>query len=271
MGLDPYAEKVYLEPLAKAGLPTRYSPDSRRRAAALERFAHTLQQVGQRRLDLTEKPSLLVVNKRDWQRLFSYPYGLPFTRTRAGGVSIVAAADYPQRLLKRWDDILLRAARCGLKPPGEIGEFLDLLVGHEWGHAAANLGGLRTRVKWFDEFMASYLFLAALKEGEDLGELADRFVAWSELVAAGSAATCADLGAFEYPLAKLSFDNLAWFQGVFTLGAWKLLDKHGWDFPLAVRARLTPDRGDLARLLVDLAPSLKDWFATFGPTAKKDC
>jgi glycosyltransferase involved in cell wall biosynthesis len=62
-----------------------------------------------------------------------------------------------------------------------------------------------------------------------------------QIVAAGSAATRADLGAFEYPLAKLSFDNLAWFQGVFTLGAWKLLDEHGWDFPLAVRARFTQE------------------------------
>jgi hypothetical protein len=271
MGGDPYARKVYLEPLAPASVPTRYSPGSRRRAAALERFVLNLHQLGRKRLSLTGGLELLVVNKRDWSRLFSYPYGLPFTRTRAEGVSIIAAADYPPRLLARWDDILLRAGKCGLAAPGELVEFLDLLVGHEWGHAAANLGGLRGRVKWFDEFMANYLFLAALHESETFSGLAERFVLWSELIAAGSAVERADLGAFEYPLARLSFDNLAWFQGVFTLGAWGLLERRGWDFPLAVRARIKPNRGDLARLLVDLEPSFKDWFATFGPAARKEC
>lgn len=271
---DPYARRVYLQTLASLPLATRHSAGSRRRAAALRRFLLDLHEAGRAELDLPDKLELLVVNKSDWGSLFSYPYGLPFTRTKAGGggVSIVAAADYPTKLLRRWDGILLRAAQCGQRAPGELPEFLDLLVGHEWGHAAANLSGLRTRVKWFDEFMATYLFLAALQESDRaLGrDLSARFVAWSTLVAAGSTARRADLGAFEYPLAKLKFDNLAWFQGVFTLGAWELLKRRGWNFPVAVRARLgKPDRGDLARLLLELEPGFKSWFASFGPAGKE--
>jgi hypothetical protein len=276
MGLDPFSRRVFLQTLDRTLLPARYSSGSLRRASALQRFLAGLHAVGRDRLEFTGPAELLVVSGRDWRRLFSYPYGLPFTRTRAGGggVSIVAAADYPAKLLRRWDGVLLRAAQCGQHPPGDLPEFLDLLVGHEWGHAAANLSGLRARVKWFDEFMATYLFLVALRGSDPVSgpELAERFARWSRTVAAGSTVARADLGAFEYPLAKLSFDNLAWFQGVFTLFAWELVERRGWAFPLMVQARLGgTDRGDLARLLVEVEPGFKGWFATFGPLREREC
>ena len=87
-------------------------------------------------------------------------------------------------MLRRWDDILVRAALSGERAPGDVREFLDLLIGHEWGHAAANLSGLRSRVKWVDEFMATYLFLAAL-EAAGLGAVKERFTAWARLQVAG--------------------------------------------------------------------------------------
>lgn len=262
---DPLARRVYLQPLADAPLPTQHSSRARVRAAQLARFIHQLHRLGERRLGALEGLTLLVISHDDWRRLFSYPYGLPFTRTHPGGVRVVAAADYPARLLSRWDAILLRAANQGYAPPGPVAEFLDLLVGHEWGHGAANLSGLRSRVKWFDEFMATYLFLAALQEVD--ADLLGRFRCWAELHVAGSAVARADLGAFEYPLARLGFDNLLWFQGVFTSGAADLLNRRGWDFPLAMRRRLkTPGRSALARALIEVEPEFKAWFAVFAGT-----
>jgi hypothetical protein len=262
MPADPLARRVYLPSLPDAPLPTRHSPRARLRAAQLARFSGQLQQVGEAHLGGSKGLELWVIDAHDWRRLFRYPYGLPFTRTYPGGVRIVAAADYPARLIARWDPILLRAAQAGHSAPGPVTEFLDLLIGHEWGHGAANLSGLRSRVKWFDEFMATYLFLAALHEVD--AELLARFVRWAELHVAGSAVTRADLGAFEYPLVRLGFDNLLWFQGVFTLGAADLLARHGWDFPLSLRRRLeAADRGAVARALVEVAPELKRWFTVF--------
>ena len=70
-------------------------------------------------------------------------------------------------MLRRWDDILVQGGASGRATrQGDVREFLDLLIGHEWGHAAANLSGLRSRVKWVDEFMATYLFLAALEAAD---------------------------------------------------------------------------------------------------------
>lgn len=267
---DPFARRVYLQPFPDPLIPAQYSRGSRRRAGQLQAFVKTLHSAAQPFLEPTGNCQLLIVSARDWRKLFSYPYGLPFTRQQKGEgrVSIIAAADYPERMLHRFDDVLVRAAQAGEAQPGDLREFLDLLIGHEWGHAAANLSGLRTRVKWFDEWMATYLFLATLREA-GLEHILTRFVAWARLEVAGSAAGRADLGSFEYPRVRLKFDNLLWFQGVFTLRAAEVLALRGWDFPLAMRAALSSaDRGDVARTLVELEPSFKPWFAVFaGETA----
>ncbi len=266
---DPYARKVYLQPLPGSP-PARFSKGAQRRTAQLQRFLGELQAGAAPHLGPLERTELLIVSRRDWQMLFSYPYGLPFTRTQKdAGVSVIAAADYPPRMLRRWDDILVRAALSGERAPGDVREFLDLLIGHEWGHAAANLSGLRSRVKWVDEFMATYLFLAAL-EVAGLGAVKERFTAWARLQVAGTTVKRAGLGSFEYPRGRLDFNNLLWFQGVFTLRAAALLAERGWDFPSAMRERLQGDRkigrGEVSRLLLEIEPSFREWFVVFGST-----
>lgn len=209
---------------------------------------------------------LVVVNRDDWRKLFSYPYGWPFTRTRPQGVSIVVAADYPPKLLHRWDDVLVRAAKRGVRAPGAVHEFLDLLVGHEWGHAACNRTGLRSRVKWLDELLATYLYLAALRSaGEE--DRTEQLVAWARVQVEGSAPQRADLGAFEYPRGRLRFDDLLWFQGVLTLRAVALVEARGWDFAEALQGRVEAGRGEVARLLIEVEPSFKAWFTTFAAPA----
>ena len=263
---DPYARKVYLQPLPGSP-PARFSKGAQRRTAQLRRFLGELQAGATPHLGDLSSTELLIVSRQDWKALFSYPYGLPFTRTQKGkGVSIVAAADYPPKMLRRWDDILVRAALSGEKAPGDVREFLDFLIGHEWGHAAANLSGLRSRVKWVDEFMATYIFLAAL-EAAHLDGVKARFTAWARLQVAGTTVKRADLGSFEYPRGRLDFNNLLWFQGVFTLRAAELLEERGWDFPVALRERLQGDRkvnrGEVSRLLLEVEPSFREWFKVF--------
>lgn len=263
---EPFSRKVYLRALPDAQLPARHSPGARRRAAQLQQFLRPLQDLAAARLGSDEPPELLVLGAEDWRRLFSYPYGLPFTRS-AQGVRLVVAASYPERLLHRFDEVLLRAGEQGVCAPGDLREFLDLLVGHEWGHAAANLAGLRSRVKWLDEFMATYLFLLAL---QDAGEEAilRRFLAWAQLGICGSGLERAPLGTFEYPRARQGLGQMLWFQGMFSLRAEALLGR-GWGFALELRELLATGghRGEVARGLVALEPSFREWFAVFGEAA----
>ncbi|MDZ7704400.1 MAG: hypothetical protein U5L04_07965 [Trueperaceae bacterium] len=274
---DPFRHNVLLHDLPDDTLPARHSKGAKRRTAQLQRFLKTLHEEMGGWLEPSGTVTFVVLNRHDWRQVVRHPYGLPFIRNERRDakadrsadegprVHIVAAADYPERLLHRWDELFVRAAHAGEQPPGDLREFLDLLIGHEWGHAAANLSGLRSRVKWLDEFMATYIFLATLRSC-GLDEIFERFIAWARLEVAGSQVRHADLGSFEYPRGKLKFDDMVWFQGVFTLRAADVLEEHGWDFPVAMKRRLTTTaRGDVARTLVDIEPSFRDWFRVFSP------
>ncbi len=318
---------VYLRPLPDGLLPARASAGARGRAAQLQAFLRPLQRAAEGRFELHGPTELWVVGAEDWSRLTSVPYGWPFTRTRptpassalAAGptTSIVVAAEVPGRLLKRFEPVLLAAARAGVQLPEGRGalaadevhpgavplteapwvradarELFDLVVGHEWGHALAQAAGLRTRVKWLDELLATTLYLAALRETGSQGVL-ERFLTWAEVqVVGGETAAAAapprfgrargavgevrrDLGAFERPRGKLRLHDLVWFQGTFTRRAWALVEAEGWGFAERLHTELADVdtgpgarvRGDVARALVRIEPGFRDWFRTFGEDA----
>lgn len=256
---------VYLRPLAGGSLPVRHSVGARARAAQLLAFLGPLQEVGAGALKPPAAPALIVANSRDWRRLCSYPYGLPFTRNLPGPAALLfAAADYPPRFLRAFDSMLLKAAKEGHRAPGQVGEFVDLMVGHEWGHSLANLSGLRTRVRWLDELIATYLFVAALKEA-GMSERLARLKAWAELQVAGTNEYRGDLAQFEYPRTRSGMNKLLWYQGVFTLKALELAASRGFGFPLELRSHLpAAHRGEVAKGLVAAEPSFREWFRIFG-------
>ena len=219
---------VFLRELPDPWLPARASGSrsahgAAARARRVQAFLVPLQRAAAARFALHGHNELWVLGSDDWARVTRAPYGWPFTRTRATPASaalaagpttaIIMAAEVPGRLVKRFEPVLLAAARAGVLPPragaatvapaaggaatleeaplarADARELLDLVVGHEWGHAFAVAAGLRTRVKWLDELVATTAFLAALDE---LGavETRRRFLAWAEVqVAGGGAAT----------------------------------------------------------------------------------
>lgn len=335
----PPLKGVYLRPLPDPLVPARHSAGARLRAAQLQAFLRPLHALARERLPLHGELTLSVVGKDDWRRAYHYPYGFPFTRARptpasralAAGphVDVIVPADYPGRLLRRFDELLLRAARAGVTPPspggvlaferiggelahvpsahaagehapgapaavahappahaargpaavealapsGDARELLDLVVGHEWGHAVAALAGLRLRVQWLDELLATVIYLAALREvGAD--EVAQRLLAWADVQAAGGDDSRSDLGAFEYPRGRLRLPRATYFQGLFTRRAWELVAADGrepWAFVQALHAACAPHagpgsrhRGDVARALVEVEPSFRGWFARLG-------
>ncbi|HKI55556.1 MAG TPA: hypothetical protein VKB31_00275 [Trueperaceae bacterium] len=266
---DPASRRVFLRSLPDGPVPGRHSSGARRRTAALQRFLLPLELVARDALPVEGRVQLLVVASRDWRRLSSYPYGLPFARTGNGLVSLIVPADYPTRLTGRFDELLLTAGRGGVRAPGDIHEFLDLLVGHEWGHAVANRSGLRTRVKWFDEVVATYLFAQGLRAADELATL-ERLRRWAALQIAATADRRGALDGFEYPRGKMPLARMLWYQGIFTQQALSLSAERGWSFARAMAARLpAADRGALARALVDEEPSFRPWFAVFAPDAEE--
>ena len=265
---------------------------------------------------------------------FTRTRSTPASAAGASGptTAIVVVAEVPGRLLQRFEPVLLAAARAGVAVPrsgaatgpgagagagataaaaaggaasleeaplarADARELLDLVVGHEWGHALAIAAGLRTRVKWLDELVATTAFLAALDE---LGasETRRRFLAWAEVQVAGGAAAAEamrprhpragatatadpprpspparrDLGAFDAPGGRLRLPETVWFQGVLARRAEELVVAHGWGFLERLGAALVDvdlgrgrdARGEVARALVAVEPSFREWFRTFG-------
>jgi len=255
---------VHLLGITDPAMSARHSAGARTRTSHLLGFLLPLQRAAAEVFAPEGDISLLVANAHDWRLICSYPYGLPFTRNLPAAAVIVAAADYPERLTRRFDELLLAAGREGVATPGHIAEFLDLMVGHEWGHAMANRSGLRTGVKWLDEFMATYLLVQALLTTgvAESGELLGR---WTRLQVAATKHVKGALDDFEYPRGRMSLGTLLWFQGVFTQRAMELAPDRGWDLALKLRDALpAAHKGEVARALVDVEPSFRPWFAVFG-------
>jgi hypothetical protein len=234
---------------------------------------------------------LMVLSETDWRSASPYPYGFTFFRRLKDGSGLIfAPANYPANLLWVFKALLVKAET---KPSTSLEMFLDLTLGHELGHAIADQIGLRTHVKWLDEFLATYLYLVALKN--TMPETLKTVLEWGNVLS-GTNLECAladmkllkpgssrtqkrrtekqldttiprhDLGAFEYPLVRLPLANQAWYQARFTLFAAELLESHGFNFILAALEVLpkAKGRGAISKALVRLEPSFKPWFASFG-------
>jgi hypothetical protein len=251
---EPYARRVFLQALPETPYPVRYSRGARRRAAQLQGFLgclHAALPEGLRRAP----PELLLLSAADWQALFRQPYGLPFLRV-AGGLKLVVPADYPERLLHRFDDALLAAGALGCRPPGELRELLDLWGGLAWGLAASRSLGSPRRAPWLQAVTANLIYLLAL-QGAGYDGLQARFVAWSRLGLLGCGGAW-PLEEYRADPQQRRFAPALYFQGRFAEQAAALALAHGWD---GVRALLEPQAtGDAA-----LRERLTAWEPSFGP------
>jgi hypothetical protein len=215
-------KKVYLHTLADDILPMRYSVNTLRRAAQMQRFLKELMQASNVFSDGAGRLELLVLNRSDWYNLSSFPYGLPLSKTKKDSetnlfnTTLFVAADYPPRLLQRFDDPLLKAGKAGYKAPGEPRELLDLLAGCEWAHALLLANQEQSHEKWRDEVRVVSGFTQALKAaGHDF--LLGQFNLWAKVQKAGGDE--AELSEFTYPRCKMPFTKMLYLQGTLALEA----------------------------------------------------
>lgn len=211
-------KKVYLHTLADDVLPMRYSVNTLRRAAQMQRFLKELMQAS----NASKRLELLVLSRSDWYNLSSFPYGLPLSKTKKDpetnlfNATLFVAADYPPRLLQRFDAPLLKAAKEGYKAPGEPRELLDLLAGCEWAHALLLSNREQTNEKWQDEIRVVSSFTQALKAaGHDF--LLEQFKTWAKVQKAGGDEAL--LSDFTYPRCKMPFVKMLYLQGLLSLEA----------------------------------------------------
>lgn len=170
---------IYLRDLRGEALTTYYSERAQRRAVQLHRFTSELTMTLS--APRSPQPELMVVRSGDWHRLSSQLYGLPQARVTKTNRQLLVAAEYPDRLLHRFDSLLFRAKQEGYSAPGDLRELLDLMVGQAWGQLAAGYLGIYSGVRWADTLIGSYLFVMALNQLQS-DTLAERLTAWAEVM-----------------------------------------------------------------------------------------
>ena len=208
---------------------------------------------------------LLVLNETDWASRVKSPYGFAFQRTSLKeGLYLFLPKHYPDRLLWRLREVLVPAVKASVKAPSQPSDFLDLNLGHEYAHAVAVTWGLRTRVKWVDEFLANYLFLLALQAARP--DLYPVVKTWSQIIA-HLVPRETSLGSYESKPKGL-VDQL-WFQGQFTLEAARLVEEKGDELLRGLLEAAPLKKSTVHKLLVGLEPGLREWFASFAPSKQK--
>lgn len=243
-----------LKALPHAHLPAFASEGGVRRAQALRDYLLALREVYTAYAPVPPV-TLYVLSERDWRARLPYPYGLPFQRAGHQGLALFAPLAYPERLLHRLREALLPLG----PPPGEPAAFLDLNLGHEYAHALQVAWRLRTGARWLDEFFANYLFLLGLERARP--ELAEVLLAWSRYLARLDPER-KSLSAYERRRGDLK--GALWFQARFTLKAKEILEEGKDRLLQAFLAAAPLDRRKGHRLLLELYPGLKEWFAAFG-------
>lgn len=183
--MDRFASKVYLRTLpftyktvsGAVSMQVRYSPGCKRRAASLAQFLRELSVAGEVPVDSFE---LLVLKRSDWQARLHAPYGLPLARVRE--TRVIAAADYPERLVNGLDEILLDAAERGFEAPSGWRELFDVLIGVCWAQVVTPVE-LRAGVFWLDTLVAQGQLWRACVVGDVLDP--ERLRQWWQVCAAG--------------------------------------------------------------------------------------
>jgi hypothetical protein len=234
----------------------RFSAGQRLRAAQLQAFVGALHRAAEGELGPLEPPGVVVLTARDWRALLSAPYGWPLTRRTTDGVSVVVPADYPNRLLRRWDAVLLRAAQSGQQAPTGVRAFMDALVGLEWAHAALYAADLRSRAPWLNEVLAVALWYLAL---EAAGQGGQRRIAaaWAGVQRAGALPKGGPT-AFVYPRGRASFDELVWHQGQLAeVGG--ALSGCGWEGLRALRGVVAGGAREAVARVAAAQPRLPGW------------
>jgi hypothetical protein len=238
-----------------------YAPGFRERAEELSEFVDAADEFFGTELGIEGEFSLAVLDESIWAEVTEIPYGVPFN---SGEPSVLVLAGNAA------DAAPYRAYAPHL---GDRQARLqsDNFAIHELGHlyAGALLYGeeeaAEGKLRWFDEFAATYLALAFLEYAAP-----ERAMLWYRASAVELSAPCArSIDAFQLQYFRLAGpecgNNYGWYQNQFGRLAEQILPAEGIDFLRSVRRAMngipfTPQESEtLDRVLRASSPAYEPW------------
>ncbi len=219
----------------------RYSAGCKRRAVSLAQFLRDVALACHVPVDSFE---LLVLDRSDWQARLQAPYGLPLARKRER--RLIAAADYPERLVNGLDDVLMDAANRGLDAPSGWRELFDVLIGVRWAQVVMP-ADLYAWVYWLDVLLAQGWLWQACISHQVLDTT--RLQQWWQVCAAGERSVVAT--------APRRVPEIIRLHGHMGLMAMRLIDEGDWSVLQEELRNLARQHGKVAS--ADAKKKLEHW------------
>jgi hypothetical protein len=254
-------------------VPTYYSPEARPRAEALQRRVRDAVSFFESRHHIQSPLSLAVLNEPHWAAVTQGPYGGMFASV-APRVVVVPVS--PERGIVAQ---VLRAAHSAASAPevrqawasqgmsheAAVGQVLDAMVIHEFGHTYVNGAlGFRDVARWFNEFMATYIAYTFLRSREPAA--IDVWNAVSLDIIHGIQPSTRRLDEFNRLYMGVGLETYGWFQSHFNLGVAAVLEQKqdaDWFAELRAAGLVTDTRSlttsELLNRLDRITPGLKQW------------
>jgi hypothetical protein len=271
-------------PCLKGRIVTCYTAGYRTRAASLQQFLTGELSFVQQRLGISVPLVLAVLDERQWPLVeHELPYAMPSVHgdppIALVAANWAAAKDFYPKVEEAGNPAVLREiAHHGLTWDQANAQTGDLLSAHELGHAVIDAYGIVPGSHWLDEFLASYVWYAYIRERhpEQLW-LFDVLQAGNQLERPQRFITLAELDKNYRAIVEsdMQTNNYGWYQGQLIERVRQIYPVRGLDFLVEIRAAFPP--GEAPRLGTDEAlrrveridPSFGDWANELAIKARK--
>jgi hypothetical protein len=247
-----------------AGLEARALADRARVQAALRFYADSL--------GVTPELTLGVLDRRTWESLgVPQPYGIP----GVDGVPAVAYVPATDDGLAAMDALSIAArvgdsarvllAAAGTDWPRAARSHVALVGLHELGHVLVSASGIRTRSRWFNEWLATYAGYAFMR-----AERPAEALIWEGVLQGFRDAVQPEhrtLDDFERLYFGVGALNYVWYQARFQAQVQAVHAVHGVDFLRRVRTVFAADAppasaDEVLTRLESITPGFRAWAAS---------
>lgn len=234
------------DPAIAGELPTFYTHGYEGHARDLQRFMTGERAFVEQQLGVDVPLSLAVLDAKQWKRVeHQLPYPMPSV-TGEPSVALMPAdwAQGPDFFPKQSevDPALVKTARMhGMTWTEASHRAMDLVGGHELGHAALDAFGISPGTHWLNEFLASYVMYAYLEH--DRRDLLWLIPAMQAICRVDKPQPHVSLDDFEAQYMRiLSTDpaNYSWYQGQFMAQVQALYRRKGVSFLREMRKEFPP-------------------------------
>ncbi|WP_158944871.1 hypothetical protein [Granulicella sp. S190] len=263
------ALEAFPDPLLSGSLPTFYTPGNKARAKSLQKLIGGETEFYHQQFQIDFPPiTLAVIDEKQWPQVSGkLPYGVP---SMYRGVFIMPAewqtvttvpfphkSDLDPATLKqalahgrKWKDLEFRGG--------------DGIGTHEIGHVVFRLLEIDPQVKWFREFLASYIGYSYLKAKRPKEVIANE-IFWRAGLKTPHPHTSLDYFESQYSeLTSKEPNNYAWYQFALDQRLLEIYQQQGIDFLRKVRTAFPKggpklDTDQVIDTLETISPGWKRW------------